>query len=339
MVDVKKILSDLGIIYKITGQNARTSCWNPNHKDTAPSMNIHLETGIYHCFGCHISGHIVSIAKEKLGLSDLEANTYINQQLKGGTNEEEIYNHLMKIMDRKKGSVEKLLECTHLEHTLLEHNIYLENRNITPQDMKKWNIGLVNKPGHQCNGWIYIPVYQEGILRTWFCRCTYNNDKIYGYTKNESNIVVGYKRSDLLFGLDECDKSKELYIVEGIFDKISLEKIRVQVVACLGNYLLPEQLQKLKKFTRIVIVPDNDIKKKDEGLYVVHAARSLLNDTEVYVGILPLHRKDVNECTLQELLQVKYNIQALPEFLETERYQNWVQQMLLQDSKFMNKIQ
>ena len=323
-IDVKKALKDLGFKYKDTGRNVKVICWNPRHKENEPSVSIDTEEGIYHCFGCGITGHILSLVKDRLGLSSSEITKYVSNQVKGGETEDEVHDFLLARMQRK-AVAPTSIECLELSHTSITEHAYLMGRGFTSDEITKWKMGVVNQPGHPCNGWIYIPISQKGVLQTWFCRCPYGSGKIYGYYyDNAKQTIIGYKRNNVLFGIDDTITTRELYITEGIFDKIMFDRVRVQTVACLSNRLLPEQIKILKRYKSIVLVLDNDIKKRDEGLLLAHSARILLSYTKVWVCILPLHRKDVNECTLDELLQSKYHLISLIDFISTERYINWI---------------
>lgn len=43
-----------------------TTCWNPQHKDTHPSLQINLKNGVWSCFSCGISGNATSYVKDYL---------------------------------------------------------------------------------------------------------------------------------------------------------------------------------------------------------------------------------------------------------------------------------
>jgi len=298
------------------------ACWNPEHKDADPSMRVHVETGVFHCFGCGYKGHILNIAKARLGKAYYEVHRHSTAQIKQDRTESQIFEQLKQSLDR--GVVTKELPEVRIpNHTLLKTHPYLEGRGFIEKDFIKWEIGIISDD-ETYSKWIYIPVYFKNTLRTWFIRSAHSAKKLYGYYTDDNNKPVGYPRSDILYGLDSIkDKTKPLYIVEGILDKIWFDRAGRQVVACLGNRILKDQLPALKEFSHIIIVPDNDIAKNEEGLALVESALGLLAYCKVSVCILPLHRNDSNECTIEELLESTYKEQNILEFIKSERYIRW----------------
>jgi len=328
MLDVRGILRDLGISYTEGGYNLKAVCWNPEHKDSNPSMSIHLETGVFHCLGCGYKGHILGLAQKKLGYSYYESHKYLVEQVKVDKTEDQIYEYLKQRMTRRKDKKE-LPEVRIPEHRLIESHPYLEKRGFTSDEIARWKMGEITGEKELYNKWIYIPVYFQGVLRTWFLRSPFNDKKLYGYYMDQNRKAVGYPRADILFGLDECtDKNKKLYIVEGIFDKIWFDRTGQQTVACLSNRILREQIAYLKHYKHIVLVPDNDLKKKDEGLLLVESALALAPYCKVSVCVLPLHKKDCNECALEELLESTYKEVSIFDFINTERYITWCSRKL-----------
>jgi DNA primase len=113
------------------------------------------------------------------------------------------------------------------------------------------------------------------------------------------------------------DLDKPIYITEGIFDSIFIQRTRNQCVAALSNDLLPEQLNKLKRYTRIVVVPDND----EQGDHLVAAAYKLIHHTNnIFVCKLPLNKKDAAMCTLEELLESTYNEIPITKYMLEKKY-------------------
>lgn len=332
MLDVRKILTDLGITYKITGHNARTKCWNPNHQDKDPSLSIHLETGMYNCFGCGMKGNILSLVQSQLGITEEETYQYVSRQQKGGTTEEEVYEYIHNRIKRRVSlQPEEVKEIEHLPHTpITTENFYLmKKRGFTLEEIMMWRMGITNVPTERYHNWIYIPIYFNGVLRTWFLRSVFGSGKLYGFYRDEKDIITGYNRSDILFGYDTAkDFNRKVYLVEGIFDKIWFDRTLNQTIAVLSNRILRPQIEILKQYKHVVLVPDNDLQKKDEGLFLIQSAIALVNHTKVSVCLLPSHRKDVNLCTLDELLLSTYKEVSIFDFIQSERYIAWTTHQL-----------
>lgn len=68
-MDVKELLISKSVEYTSSGRDYKVHCWNPDHEDSNPSMNIDKITGIFHCYSCGYSGDIYAkynINKEKI---------------------------------------------------------------------------------------------------------------------------------------------------------------------------------------------------------------------------------------------------------------------------------
>ncbi|GEM_PF-6769100 len=320
--NVEKILKDLNIAYKKSGNNARIKCLNPHHNEKEPSMFVHLDDGKFHCFGCGTKGNIFTLAKMELKLDDNEAKKYVIEQTKGGNTEEEVYNHLIEEMSKRsqKKECSEFTEVRELDTLPITSNFYLEyQRGFTKEEIHRWNIRQVNTPRQPYHNWIYIPIYYKGKLRTWFIRSPLSNRKVYGYHK-EGDTVVGYPRKDILFGYDTIPfNTEEVYGFEGIFDKIWFERTRRQSLAFLGNRISKEQREALKRFKTLVLGLDND----NASLQLIEDALQLSSVLEVRVWCPPVSKKDANECTLEEMLESIFKEVDIAEFIKSERFLQW----------------
>ncbi|HRZ18536.1 MAG TPA: CHC2 zinc finger domain-containing protein [Methanofastidiosum sp.] len=291
-ISVLKVLEDLGIEYKAIGKgNVRIKCLNPNHHENNPSMDVHVESGVFYCFGCQAKGNLVSLLRLK-GIENVRQ--YLRRFVVGGTTEEEIYKNLEKfVMSRSEFNYEadpnSPVELPPAR--TFDYNFYLAERGITEKEWKEWDMSIITDSRHM--GWILIPIYQDKILRNYFIRDTFGSGKRYG----------PYPRNDILFGLDASnDLSKKIYVTEGIFDTIFFRRTRNQCVAALSNRLLPDQINRLKRYPEVVIVPDND----EMGKFLIISALALIHDTKVSVCRLPEGKKDAADCSLEELLESTY---------------------------------
>lgn len=292
MIDVEKILINLGIEYLGGGSNNfKIFCINPAHREKKPSMYIHKDNGQIHCFGCNYSGSLFTLLRISKDISWVEAWLFLQKYLIGGQTENEIRASLVRIIESYSSSNINTVQypvVTLPEHRLITQNVYLEKRGVTENEMEKWGMAVVTE-GRNLS-WILIPLFQDGILRNYFMRNTFGEGKMYG----------SYPRRDLLAGLDYAlDFFQPIYVVEGIFDALAVGRQGVQAVACLSNRLLPEQLTRLRMYRKIVIVPDTDM----PGIDLVESAGELIHSREVFVCKLPFHRKDADECTYDELHQ------------------------------------
>lgn len=321
--NIVKLLDDRGIKYNNAGvQNVKIKCFSGSHEDKRPSLLINISTGEYHCFVCHAKGNIVSYFLDNKEITYADALFYqkTNLEHKDNKSENEILESLKKRVSRAKEFNEITVE--ELPTKVIKYNQYLQNRGITTEDIKEWNIQLVCDPESIYNGWIYIPIYFQGRLRTYFLRSTKTKHKIYGYKFNEKlQKNEGYPRRDILFGFDKVkDFNKPIYLFEGIFDKIWFEKTNNQTLSLLGNVITKEHIKLLKNCKELILGLDND----EASLHIVRSAIQLLSyDINIKVWRPPLGKKDANECTLRELIEQTYKEVPLFDFIKSDEYEKW----------------
>lgn len=315
MVDVGKLLDQLGIPYQEIGNDYRTKCWF--HEEKNPSMSIDKEGGYYHCFSCKRSGTVFSILNHFLGVAGVDALRYLGSMDTVPTTKEEEKERYEKLKEEVElrgplNQISRRIIVDLPKHKMLESHPYLEKRGITREEIKEWQISKVIEQPY--DGWIMIPIYKYGKLRNYFLRSPFDNRKLYGK----------YPVADLLVGLDTAsDLFKPIYVVEGIFDMIFLRRTGVQVVAALTNRLYSntsklqsellndKQLELLRKFEHVVIVPDTD----DPGYQLVKDALNLSTSSKVGVCKLPQQRKDAAECSLRELFQIVKSEKPIEDYI------------------------
>lgn len=192
-------------------------------------------------------------------------------------------------------------------------NSYLLSRRLDFEDCVRYNIGYTEMLSKYSN-YILIPIYDGGEIRGYVGRFA---------SKNVPEGVLRYKNSpgtkfsDLLFGYDEInDRTTSVVIVEGIFDKIAVDKTLglwnsddVKCVCTFGKKISDVQIKKLcdKGVVRVVLLYDfdaiNDIKRY--GLKLENYFSTRITYTT---------KKDIDECTRDEALSVFDHLYKPSEF-------------------------
>lgn len=191
---------------------------------------------------------------------------------------------------------------------------YLLGRGITPEDCKRYNIGATDLYRKYKN-YVIIPIYDNGEIRGFLGR--------YG-AKHVPPDKLRYNNSrdtefgQLLFGYDEIIKDETLTVilVEGIFDKIAVDKVldlwnvdEIKCVCTFGKKISSEQQRKLimKGVENVVLLYDFDALKdiKKYGLEL----EEYFNTSITYTM-----KKDIDECTKEEALEVFNNLKQPREF-------------------------
>jgi DNA primase len=191
---------------------------------------------------------------------------------------------------------------------------YLLDRGITPEDCKRYNIGATDLYRKYKN-YVIIPIYDNGEVRGFLGRYGAKrvpSDKL--RYNNSSNTEFG----QLLFGYDEIikDKTETVILVEGIFDKIAVDKVlqlwdidEIKCVCTFGKKISEEQRRKLimRGVENVVLLYDFDALKdiKKYGLEL----EEYFNTSITYTM-----KKDIDECTTDEALEVFNNLKQPREF-------------------------
>jgi hypothetical protein len=287
--------------YKIGGRQLKALC--PLHQERNPSFYLDLELGIWHCFGCGQGGSL----KDLLVI---------------------LFPHSPSIFITKaNGNFQKYLEFYEQMPYLL--NFAEETKLIeTKRKIRQETLGKVNPKWCPSDAQL-SEEFRPFAGRVLFpCRHSHSISSFVGYALNGNTdkkylFPAGLK---LLypFGLGEMlpeiEKSKMLYIVEGIFDALSLWEISLPAIAMLGSSLssfpavFPENCQ-------IYLMPDNpQIDKMGQRFAVQWSIDSLLIgrwDAKVAV-FSSTFLKDANDALvageLEEQIE-KLRLYPVPEFL------------------------
>jgi DNA primase len=126
---------------------------------------------------------------------------------------------------------------------------YLKKRKVSEKTISEF--GYIYKPGSEYNRMIFIPFYEDGELVYYITRDFTEKEEALRY-----NFPHGMNSKQFVYNIDKIED--EVFIFEGVFDAIALEK---QVgTAILSGDLGKQQAVKIlnKAPKRIVFVPDND---------------------------------------------------------------------------------
>lgn len=77
--DIESALRELGINYKLNGDEAIARC--PSHNDRHPSWSCNTHTGVHHCFSCGFGGNFASLVAYLLDLSYPAAAIWCNEKI------------------------------------------------------------------------------------------------------------------------------------------------------------------------------------------------------------------------------------------------------------------
>jgi DNA primase len=302
------------------GSNYRALC--PFHTEKTPSFMVSPSKNIFKCFGCGKSGNAVKFVMEYEGLSFSEAIVKIAQKYNipvKYTKPQEDTSHLTGLYEviKKISSFykEELKKSAKAKKYLSERGILFStadffNIGYSPEDpdklldfCKKENISIdqlkdiglvtVGEKGvyDRFKGRIVFPIKDHrGRIVAFGGRSIDGKNPKY-LNSPETKI---YLKSKVLYGFfearDTLREKKEVIIVEGYFDLLSLYQVGIKnVVATLGTALTGYHGKLLKKFVnKAVLMFDSDKAGKQAA---VRGAKILLSQG-IDVYYVPLKEKD-----------------------------------------------
>lgn len=165
---------------------------------------------------------------------------------------------------------------------------FLKGRNITQEDIIKYNIGFC-KDGPYANR-VIIPSYDnKGIINYFIARDYKDSGRKYKNPPASAKDVIGF---ELYINWDA-----PLILVEGIFDAITIKR---NVIPLFGKMLHDKLMEKIvqSNVDKIYIALDNDAKKDA----LKHAEKLISYGKEVYM--VELDGKDANEIGFDKFLNI-----------------------------------
>lgn len=186
---------------------------------------------------------------------------------------------------------------------------YLKNRGVSAEECIRYNIGST-RLFEKYKNYVLIPIYDNGEIRGFIGR--YGSKNVPD-NKLRYNNSVGTEFSELLFGYDEIvsNKTNTVILVEGIFDKISVDRflnldsaVEVKCVCTFGKKISKSQIQKLiiKGISRVILLYDPDA-LLDIRKYGVEL-EEYFETSIAYVDT----KKDIDECSVDDAIRVFSNL-------------------------------
>jgi hypothetical protein len=132
------------------------------------------------------------------------------------------------------------------------HHEEIQRRKITEETARSFGVGFFPGKGSMANR-VVFPIHEDGALVAYIGRTcgdiTPDNPKW--------KVPAGFIKS-MLFGLDRCDPSKPLVIVESPWAVMWLSQHNIQAAALLGCEMTAAQEKVLEPFATIQLALDND---------------------------------------------------------------------------------
>jgi DNA primase len=303
---VNELLIDLAD--RVLGKGKRTSKGNQSYH--CPFCNHHkpkLEINFtenkkgdnpWHCWVCDKRGR-----KLKTLFKQIDTTTEHFLELK----------NLVKTGD---WVIEENIQNTHLElpkeylpilgndNILAKHALtYLKKRNVTEEDMLKYNIGYCEYGPYE--NMILIPSYSDGGKLNYFTTRSFKKDSFIKYKNPDvSRDIIPFENM--------INWDLPIILCEGPFDAIAIKR---NVIPLLGKNIQPSLMKKLvlSKVNKIYIALDQDAIKQS-----LNFCETLLNQgKEVY--LVELQGKDPSEMGFKNFTNLIQKTQPLNQFKLMEK--------------------
>ena len=270
----------------------------PFHQEKTPSFSVNPEMQIFHCFGCGVGGNVFTFIMKMEGITFPDAVKMLAQT--AGILLPEDSEDFSEYRDKEALFYANKMANDFFYKTLLENSEaveaqkYLENRGISKDYIKEFNIGwapnswdglikLANKQSVPLSilskAGLVIEKEQGGFYDRFRGRITFAIQNLTGQivgfgarriTEDDSPKYINtpetdiYQKRFILYGLhqgrDEIRRNDRVIIVEGYTDVTSLHKYGIpNTVATSGTALTEHQAKILRRYTpNAIILYDSD---------------------------------------------------------------------------------
>jgi DNA primase len=325
---IAEVLERYGV--RLTGRGRSLTGRCPFHDDRHPSLSVSPDKGLWFCHSCQIGGDVISFVIEMEKVGFLEACERL-----GGGHLPELARSLPagwlrapesrppRELSRPEASV--LDVAARVYHTTLVAGDkgpgspyrYLLDRALTVETIQEFQFGycagdmltpalryLRVDPRHaesvgllwgRGTPWEFLRRRVTFVERDRYGRIVHMGGRsVNGDAKRKYLFLGGIDRP--VYGLARLDASSPAFVVEGVFDYVTLWQWGYQAVATMGTHLKPGDAKRLARAARLVFVPQNDAPKPDGRMPAEEAlARWKEALGERLVLRLPGEVKDVND--------------------------------------------
>jgi hypothetical protein len=242
MIDVLRVLADLGIDYRVSGDEATACCPNPKHHDRSPSWSVNLDSGKHNCLSCGFCGPLVRLVRTLRNVGEDQAELYVrtrsSSRLRGSPDREEAPER----DDRPRVTEASLALFTdpprrELERRMIYADAAAQLGILWDADERAWILPFRDAAG-KLHGWQAKETRGKKLVR---------------------NHPTGIKKSEFLFGLHAADPGTGV-LVESPLDTARLRSAGVRGgVASYGVRVSRVQRGLLAAhFDRVIAALDDD---------------------------------------------------------------------------------
>lgn len=282
-------LISLYIPLKKRGRNFLGLC--PFHGEKTPSFTVSPDKNIWHCFGCHESGDLISFIMKIENIGFSEAITMVANKVgieiqeenerKFFSKEDKDYYELGNLLYAAREFFKEQLKKNQAAHDYISNRkineksvkefhlgyapnnddllLLLKNKGINPEYFSKSGLFYLNEANElkpRFRNRIMFPIIDEKGRTIAFGGRIFNNEtNTAKYINSEETLL--FNKRQVLFGLNQAKSAIQednyLILTEGYLDVIMAHQYGFKnTVGSMGTALTEDQIRKIKRFTNTV---------------------------------------------------------------------------------------
>jgi hypothetical protein len=285
---LKKLENILGTSSSSTQENYMFFCPSCHHHKR--KLSINLSTGQFKCWVCGNTKDGLKGRKISSLLKRIKVNQSIINQIKPLLKEDGIQEQTI-VVEEKIELPNEFIPLTNRDkkNIIAKHAIaYLKSRNITENDIIKYNIGYCEEGKYK--NMIIIPSYDSNMILNYYSSRTFDPEAYikFGKPKHSSNFI----------GLEYLvNFNLPVILCEGIFDAIAIKR---NVIPLYGKDISPVLRKKLisSDVIKIYIALDKDAIQQS----LTYAEEFMNYGKEIY--LVELEKKDPSEMGFKEFTEL-----------------------------------
>lgn len=302
----------------------------PFHHEKSPSFSVSPSKQMYHCFGCGVSGNVITFVMEYENYSFMEALQMLADRAGVALPKQEYSKEAKEAADLRTA----LLEINRMAANYYYYQLtnpqgeagyrYLRDRQLSDDTIRHFGLGFANKTSDDLYRYLRAKGYDDRILKeTGLVTIEERgaHDKFWNRVMfpimDVNNRVIGFggrvmgagepkylnspetklfDKSRNLYGLNYARLSREKYILicEGYMDVIAMHQAGfTNAVASLGTAFTTQHAALLKRYTdKVVLTYDSD----GAGTKAALRAIPILRDVGISIRVLNMQPyKDPDE--------------------------------------------
>ena len=280
-----------------SGEDVMVQC--PYHKDgqeRRPSAGIRKSDGLLHCLACGETHSLPEVVGFCFGRDMFFGYNWLMKNF-GALSEQDRQPITLNLSRTPSASVQEYVSEDELDSYRYTHP-YMYERGLTDEVIEMFDIGYDKSTDS-----ITFPVRDIKGNTLFVARRTIKY-KSFNIPKNVDKPLYGdYELSQILQTKEGIDKFKEVYVCEGLFDCLRLWCVGKYAVAGFGCLFSDKQIKDLCELPtrKIIFALDND----QAGISATERLKRLVRGKLMTTAILPYNRKDIGECTDDELKNLR----------------------------------